>query len=73
MPKMTGLEAFERIRQIAPQAKGLLITGFVREGTEPEELPEGLMGVLRKPFTLQQLSQCLRTALSGEIIENSSS
>jgi len=73
MPEMTGIEAFKKIRQLTPQAKGILMTGFVSEGMDLQELPEGIMGVLRKPFTLEQLSGYLRTALSGESIEDFSS
>jgi len=69
MPKMSGIETFAKIRQSAPEAKGLLMTGFVAEDTDLEELPEGIMGVLRKPFTLQQLMRDLRTALAGQMLE----
>lgn len=69
MPEMDGIEAFAKVRAILPEARGVLITGFVHEGVDVHHLPDGIMGVMRKPFTIRQLSRCVRTALSGNRIE----
>jgi len=70
MPKMNGLETFEKIRETVPDARGVLITGFVRDGLRVGDLPAGIMGVLRKPFTLRQLSRFMRNALAGRFVED---
>jgi CheY-like chemotaxis protein len=70
MPQMNGVEAFSRVLELKPDAKGLLITGFVSENVNMTELPDGIMGVLRKPFTIRQLSRSLRIALEGRQLED---
>jgi CheY-like chemotaxis protein len=69
MPEMDGVEAFGKVRSIIPQARGILITGFVDDGVDVQQLPEGIVGVMRKPFTIRQLSRCVRLALTGSSLE----
>ncbi len=66
MPEMNGIEAFECIHEMYPDAHGVLMTGFVSEEVHTEALPDGILAILRKPFTIRQLSQCLRTSLGEE-------
>ena len=70
MPQMTGIEAFERIRAIDADAKGMLMTGFARDSLAPESLPEGIMGILRKPFTISEFSTHIRDSLAGKPAED---
>ncbi len=67
MPHMTGVEAFSKIRHSDPDAKGILMTGFVNDDLlAPESIPEGIAGILRKPFTIRELSAHVRDGLAGK-------
>ncbi len=69
MPEMNGVETFEKLRTISPTVTGLFITGFVNGEYVPNGTPEGIMGTLKKPFTISKLSRSLRNVISGSPIE----
>ncbi|MFO7948233.1 MAG: PAS domain S-box protein [Armatimonadota bacterium] len=68
MPEMNGVETFEKLRAVSPAVTGLFITGFVNGEYVPNGTPEGIMGTLRKPFTISKLSRSLRRLISGSSI-----
>ncbi|MEN8207839.1 MAG: response regulator [Candidatus Fermentibacteria bacterium] len=59
MPEMDGKECFERLRDIDPGVKVILITGFSRDGRVQELLDMGVKGFLQKPFRLKKLAAVL--------------
>jgi PAS domain S-box-containing protein len=63
MPKMSGGEAFDRIKEIRPEIKVLLSSGYSINGQASEILNRGCNGFIQKPFNLQNLSKSLRTIL----------
>ena len=63
MPKMSGGEAFDRIKEIRPGVKVLLSSGYSINGQASEILNRGCNGFIQKPFNLQNLSKSLRTIL----------
>ncbi len=63
MPKMSGGEAFDRIKEIKPEIKVLLSSGYSINGQASEILSRGCNGFIQKPFNLQNLSKSLRTIL----------
>ncbi|PIE60242.1 MAG: hybrid sensor histidine kinase/response regulator, partial [Desulfobulbus propionicus] len=50
MPGLTGLELFEEMRNIRPDIKVLLCTGYSKQVTEENAMEIGLSGYLAKPF-----------------------
>ncbi len=60
MPKMSGVELVKAIRKISPRAKVLYMSGYSQEQLN---LHVGKLYLLKKPFTLQELAQKLRTVL----------
>ena len=52
MPGMGGYETFRRMREIDPEAKVLLSSGYSREGRAQELIKAGCLGFLQKPYTL---------------------
>ncbi|GAB6184440.1 ATP-binding protein [Thermodesulfovibrio hydrogeniphilus] len=60
MPKMSGVELVKAIRKISPRAKVLYMSGYSQEQLN---LHVGELYLLKKPFTLQELAQKLRTVL----------
>lgn len=65
MPGMGGSETFDKLREISPDIKVLLASGYSVDGQAEEILRRGCDGFIQKPFELGQLSNKLR-----EIIEN---
>ena len=69
MTGINGLATFQQVKLLTPDAKAVLVSGSVDQ-FEPE-LEEarrnGLLGVLPKPFALQDLSKLVESALQGEM------
>ena len=64
MPKMTGLDFTREVRQILPHIPILLCTGFSEKITR-RSLEELEVGLLMKPYGMQQLSETVRKVLEG--------
>jgi DNA-binding response OmpR family regulator len=60
MPRMSGREAFLRIREIDPAARVLLSTGYTAEDVSALD---GLVGVLTKPYRPAELLAAVRAVL----------
>ncbi|MBN1665371.1 MAG: PAS domain S-box protein [Deltaproteobacteria bacterium] len=63
MPEMGGGETFDRLKEINPQIKVLLSSGYSINGQAKDILDRGCKGFLQKPFTLADLSKKLRQFL----------
>jgi PAS domain S-box-containing protein len=63
MPDMGGGETFDRLREVNPNVKVLLSSGYTVEGEAAEILKRGCDGFIQKPFDVQQLSQKLHELL----------
>ena len=63
MPDMGGGEAYDRTKEINPNIKVLLSTGYSIDGQAKEILARGCLGFMQKPFNLRDLSQNLRGIL----------
>ncbi len=64
MPEIGGGETFDRIKQMVPDSKVLLSSGYSLNGQAVEILNRGCQGFIQKPFGLNDLSQKLRKILS---------
>jgi CheY-like chemotaxis protein len=65
MPEMGGGETFDALRKIAPRMKVLLSSGYALEGEATEILDRGCNGFIQKPFTINDLSEKVRTVLDS--------
>jgi signal transduction histidine kinase/CheY-like chemotaxis protein len=63
MPGMSGGETFDFLRQIHPEIKVILSSGYSINGQAKEILDRGCKGFLQKPFHLEKLSLKLREIL----------
>ncbi|MDB6018618.1 MAG: hypothetical protein JWR19_3107 [Pedosphaera sp.] len=61
MPQMNGLELCQRLHQLAPSLKIVLVTGSALMSHETAE-QNGFFGLLHKPFPLDQLHSVLKRA-----------
>lgn len=66
MPKLNGHEAFYKIRELDPEAKILLSSGFVSEEEVQYLLKEGACGFLAKPHRLPVVIKAVRDVLDGK-------
>jgi CheY-like chemotaxis protein len=66
MPQMGGGETYDRLKEIKPDVKVLLSSGFSINGQASEILNRGCDGFIQKPFNLQNLSQNIRAILEGK-------
>jgi CheY-like chemotaxis protein/putative methionine-R-sulfoxide reductase with GAF domain len=60
MPEMDGKETFERIREIDPNVKILISSGYSQGENTAEILERGGSGFIQKPFTMMELAQKIR-------------
>ena len=63
MPRMGGEETFRRLRQMAPEVRVLLSSGYSEQEATSVFAGKGLAGFLEKPFTTASLLERLRSVL----------
>jgi len=66
MPETGGGETFDGIKQIAPDSKVLLSSGYSLDGEALKILKRGCDGFIQKPFSLHNLSKKIREILGKE-------
>jgi len=62
MPQLHGAEVVERLRQIQPDVRILIASGYLGIGDDDSHQLAGLP-ILRKPFTLQELAEAVSDLL----------
>jgi two-component system cell cycle sensor histidine kinase/response regulator CckA len=65
MPDMSGSETFVRLKEINPEVKVLLSSGYSIDGKATEMLNQGCNGFIQKPFKMKELSMKLRDILDS--------
>jgi signal transduction histidine kinase/CheY-like chemotaxis protein len=66
MPVMGGKEFFFRLRERAPEARVLLVSGFAPDDDAQTLLDAGALGFLEKPYTLTALTRAVRAAFASD-------
>ena len=66
MPDMGGGEVYDKIKEINPDIKVILSSGYSIEGQATEILKRGCNGFIQKPFNMKQVSQKLREILGNK-------
>jgi len=66
MPDIGGGDTFDRLKEINPDIKVLLASGYSIDGRASEILERGCDGFIQKPFNMQQLSDKIREILDKE-------
>jgi len=61
---MGGGEAIKELLKIDPQARAIVSTGLVDEPLVKSYRSYGFVGILPKPYRMQDLERVVRTALS---------
>jgi CheY-like chemotaxis protein len=63
MPGLSGPDTFDRLREINPNVKVLLSSGYSINGKVQTIMDRGCNGFLQKPFKLEELSSKVREML----------
>lgn len=66
MPDMGGSEAYEKMKEIDPEVKVLLSSGYSIDGQANEILKRGCDGFIQKPFNMKDLSKKIREVLKKD-------
>jgi len=64
MPQMGGGETYDRLKEMDPQVKVLLSSGYSLDGQATEILKRGCDGFIQKPFSMKDLSRKLRQIIT---------
>jgi two-component system cell cycle sensor histidine kinase/response regulator CckA len=65
MPEMSGAEVYERLKEINPNVKVLLSSGYSLKGQAAEILKRGCNGFIQKPFITNELSKKIREIIAA--------
>jgi two-component system cell cycle sensor histidine kinase/response regulator CckA len=60
MPNLGGDKVFDRLKEINPNVRVLLSSGYSIDGEATRLLERGCAGFIQKPFNIEQLSQSLK-------------
>ncbi len=66
MPELSGKEVFKRIKEIRPEIKVILSTGFAINGEVQEILDMGANGYIKKPYDIEKLSALISEVLKAK-------
>ena len=66
MPGLGGGEAYDRMKEVNPDVKVLLSSGYSIDGQAAEILDRGCNGFIQKPFGMKELSHELREILDKD-------
>ena len=66
MPDVGGGETFNSLKEINPEIKVLLSSGYSVDGQAKGILDRGCNGFIQKPFNIKQLSRKVREVLEGK-------
>ncbi|HEU5074527.1 MAG TPA: response regulator, partial [Polyangiaceae bacterium] len=64
MPVMSGRETYHLLREIQPNVKALLASGYSLDGDAQAILDDGVLGFIQKPYGRKALDEFLKKALS---------
>jgi two-component system cell cycle sensor histidine kinase/response regulator CckA len=57
MPEIGGGEAYDKMKEINPEVKVLLSSGYSIDGKASDILKRGCNGFIQKPFSMKELSE----------------
>jgi len=65
MPDMSGRETFKQLKEIDPDVKVILLSGYSIDDQGIEMLKSGCKGFIQKPFNTKELSHKLRAVIEN--------
>lgn len=68
MPVMNGEETFHQLRQIDPEVRIIVSSGYNETDTMQHFVGSGLVSFLQKPYDLDQLIATVERVIEGELV-----
>ncbi len=68
MPRMNGVEAFRKIKQISPQIKTILMSAYSDDDEVRAAIDEGACCALHKPIDVRELMDIIKEAAESPVI-----
>jgi two-component system, cell cycle sensor histidine kinase and response regulator CckA len=65
MPGIGGGETYDKMKEIDPELKVLLLSGYSVDGQATEILKRGCNGFIQKPYDMKELSQTIKEILDS--------
>ena len=69
MPEMSGSQTFDRLKEISPDVKILLSSGYSVDGQATDILRRGCDGFIQKPFNMNQLAERIQKIMPSRGVE----
>jgi two-component system cell cycle sensor histidine kinase/response regulator CckA len=66
MPNMGGREAFECLRQMNPNVKVIISTGYAKDEVLEPLLGEKADGFIKKPYKIQNMAQVVKSVINAD-------
>ncbi len=66
MPELSGKDFYAKVREINPDVKVILSSGYSRDRVAQEILHSGVMAFIQKPFMLTELAEIVNEVLGSE-------
>ena len=66
MPDMDGVETFQRLHQLDPRVKVILMSGYNEQDATQRFVGRGLAGFMSKPFLVSDLVDAVRRIVRTE-------
>lgn len=66
LPKLTGVDEFERLKVINPDVKLIFASGYLDPRAKDELLKAGAKGFLQKPYVIEEVLKKIREALDSK-------
>ena len=66
---MGGGETYDLLKEINPQIKVLLSSGYSIDGQAQEIMERGCNGFIQKPFDMKEFSGKIREVLDGDAVD----
>lgn len=63
MPKLDGGETYTLLKQMNPEIKAILSSGYSQEGKVQEIVKEGISGFIQKPYSTAEIARVIRDTL----------
>lgn len=64
MPAMSGSKLYTKLREVKPDIKMVIITGYPFEEQDRALLSQGIVAWIQKPFVMEQIASAIREALA---------
>ena len=63
MPEMSGRDCFRALKEIDPEVRAVLSTGYGLNGRAQEIIDEGMVGFVQKPYDMEALAERIGRAM----------